>query len=59
MSRTNIEIMTDLAAAMLAFSRRGDIADDDTLKFADGRSVTVGELLDEADEAIGASGLLN
>lgn len=59
MSRPHIEIMTDLAAAMLAFSRRGDIADDDLLKFADGRSITVGDLLDEADNAIGCSGKVN
>lgn len=59
MSRTHIEIMTDLAAAMLAFSRRGDIADDDILNFADGRKITVGDLLDEADNAIGSSGPLN
>ena len=59
MSRPTIEIMTDLAAAMLAFCDRGDIADDDLLTFADGRNVTVGELLDEADDAIGLSGPLN
>lgn len=59
MSRPTLEIMTDLAAAMLAFSRRGDIADDDLLTFADGRKITVGDLLDEADNAIGSSGPLN
>lgn len=59
MNRTHIEIMTDLAAAMLAFSRRGDIADDDLLTFSDGRKITVGELLDEADNAIGCSGKIN
>ena len=59
MSRPHIEIMTDLAAAMLAFSRRGDIADDDVLTFAGGRKITVGDLLDEADNAIGSSGPLN
>lgn len=59
MSRPTIEIMTDFAAAMLAFCDRGDIADDDLLTFADGRKVTVGELLDEAENAIGSFGPLN
>ncbi len=52
MSRPHIDIMTDLAALMLAFVKRGDIADDDLAHF-EGRSTTVGELLEEADQAIG------
>lgn len=44
--------MTDLAALMLAFVKRGDIADDDLAHF-EGRSTTVGDLLEEADQAIG------